>query len=147
MLAFFANHKPRTAKGRYMLARALLAKGDRDGAAALVRYAWRHEDCSADVENKVLEMFGSMLTRADHKARMEQRFYADDIEAGMRAANRLGGDELAIGRARAAVIKRLNNAKALLDAVPARGAQRSRLHLRARAMAAQKQQGRKKPAS
>ena len=118
VLAFFANHKPRTAKGRYMLARALLAKGDREGAAALVRYAWRHEDCTADTESKVLEMFGPMLTRADHKARMDQRFYADDVEGGMRAATRLGGDDLAIGRARAAVIKRLNNAKALLDAVP-----------------------------
>src|SRR5664279_5118114 len=119
VLAFFTNHTPRTAKGRYMLARTLLAKGDREGAAALVRYAWRHEECSADVENKVLEMYGSMFTRADHKVRMEQRFYADDVEAGMRAATRLGGDELAIGRARAAVIKRLSNAKALLDAVPA----------------------------
>ncbi len=118
VLAFFANHKPRTAKGRYMLARALLAKGDREGAAALVRYAWRHEECSADAESKALETFGSLLTRADHKARMEQRFYAGDVEAGMRAAARLGGDDLAIGRARAAVIKRLNNAKALLDAVP-----------------------------
>ena len=121
VLAFFANHKPRTAKGRYMLARVLLAKGDREGAAALVRYAWRHEDCTADTESKVLAMFGSLLTRADHKARMDQRFYVDDVEAGMRAANRLGGDDLAIGRARAAVIKRLNNAKALLDAVPASG--------------------------
>ncbi|MGA2568657.1 MAG: lytic transglycosylase domain-containing protein [Pseudolabrys sp.] len=118
VLAFFADHKPSTAKGRYMLARALLAKGDREGAAALVRYAWRHDECSADAESKVIEMFGSMLTRADHKVRMEQRFYAGDAEAGMRAATRLGGDDLAIGRARAAVIKRLNNAKALLDAVP-----------------------------
>jgi len=118
VLAFFASHRPSTAKGCYMLARALLAKGDLDGAAALVRHAWRHEDSGAEAENKVLELFGSMLTRADHKARMDQRFYAEDVEAGMRAANRLGGDELAIGRARAAVIKRLNNAKALLDAVP-----------------------------
>lgn len=119
VLAFFANHKPRTAKGSFMLARALLAKGDREGSAALVRNAWRNEECSADTENKVLAMFGGMLTRADHKARMDQRFYAEDIEAGMRAAARLGGDELAIAHARAAVIKRLNNAKALLDAVPA----------------------------
>jgi soluble lytic murein transglycosylase len=118
-LAFFANHKPSTAKGRYMMARALLAKGDRERATALVRHAWRYEDCSADCENRVLEMFGGLLTRADHKVRMERRFFADDVEAGMRAANRLGGDDLAIGRARAAVIKRLNNAKALLDAVPA----------------------------
>ncbi len=119
VLAFFAKHKPRTAKGRYMLARTLLAQGDRAGAIALVRYAWRYEECSADAESKVLAMFGGLLTSADHKVRMDQRFYADDIEAGMRAANRLGGDELAIGHARAAVIKRLNTAKALLDAVPA----------------------------
>src|SRR5450759_4927172 len=120
VLAFFTNHKPRTAKGRYMLARTLLAKGDREGAAALVRYAWRHEECSSDVENKVLEMYGSMLTRADHKVRMEQRFYADDVEAGMRAATRLGGGERAPG---------------------------SRLHFFARAMAAQRQQtGRSRPA-
>jgi peptidoglycan lytic transglycosylase len=119
VLAFFARYKPTTAKGRYILARALLAKGDREGAAALVRRAWRYEDCSADTESKVLAMFGSLLTRADHKARMESQFFDDDVEAGMRAANRLGGDDLAIGRARAAVIKRLKKAKALLDAVPA----------------------------
>jgi soluble lytic murein transglycosylase len=123
VLAFFAQHKPSTAKGSYMLARALLAKGEREAAAALVRQAWRYEDCSGDTETRVLEMFGGLLTRADHKFRMQQRFFAGDGEAGMRAANRLGGDEPAIGRARAAVIKRLNNAKALLDAVPA-GARR-----------------------
>jgi len=50
---------------------------------------------------------------------MEQRFYANDVEAGMRAAERLGGNELLIARARAAVIKKAGNAKALLDAVPA----------------------------
>jgi soluble lytic murein transglycosylase len=118
VLAFFTGHRPSTAKGCYMLARALLAKGNLDGATALVHYAWRHEDSGAEAENKVLELFGNLLTLADHKARMDQRFYAEDVEAGMRAANRLGGDEMAIGRARAAVIKRLNNAKALLDAVP-----------------------------
>lgn len=119
VLAFFAHHKPSTAKGSYMLARALLAQGDREAAAALVRQAWRYEDCSGDTETRVIEMFGGLLTPADHKVRMEQRFFAGDVEAGMRAANRLGGEEPAIGRARAAVIKRLNNAKALLDAVPA----------------------------
>jgi len=117
--AFFANNKPTTAKGRYVLARALLAQGDRAGAEALVRHAWRNDDSSTEVERKVLEMFGDLLTRADHKARMEQRFYADDVEAGLRAGERLGGNDLLIARARAAVIKKAGNAKALLDAVPA----------------------------
>ena len=117
--AFFAQHKPTTAKARYVLARALLAQGDRAGAEALVRHAWGHDDCSAEVEKKVLEMFGDLLTRADHKTRMEQRFYSDDVEAGLRAGERLGGNDLLIARARAAVIKKAGNAKALLDAVPA----------------------------
>src|SRR5581483_252564 len=119
--AFYAKKQPSTAKGRYMLARVLLAQGDREGAAALVRHAWRYDDCSAEVEKKVLEMFGGMLTAADHKVRMETRFYAGDIAAGMRAAERLGGLDLAIGRARAAVLRKAGNAKALLDAVPAAG--------------------------
>src|SRR4249920_760662 len=116
--AFFARQQPATGKGRYMLARTLLAQGDRDAAAALVRQAWRNDDASAEVEKRVLEMFGGMLTTADHKARMEQRFYVDDVAAGLRAAERLGGDQLAIGRARAAVLRKAGNAKALLDAVP-----------------------------
>ena len=116
---FFAKKTPSTAKGHYVLARVLLAQGDRDGAAALVKHAWRRDDCSAEVEKKVLEMFGGMLTAADHKVRMETRFYAGDAAAGMRAAERLGGNELVIARARAAVLQKVRNAKALLDAVPA----------------------------
>ncbi len=117
--AFFAKHQPSTAKGRFMLARTLLAQGDRDAAAALIRYAWRNDECSAEVEKRVLEMFGDMLTAADHKARMEHRFYADDVAGGMRAAERLGGNEVALGKARAAVLRKAGNAKAALDAVPA----------------------------
>lgn len=119
VLAFFAKERPTMAKGRYMLARALLAKGDRAGALGLVRAAWRYQDCTTDVENKVLEMFGDLLTRADHKVRMDKRLYVDDTEAGLRAAQRLGGNELLIARAWAAVIKKHRNAKAQLDAVPA----------------------------
>ena len=117
--AFFAKQQPSTAKGRYMLARTLLAQGDREGAAKLVRQAWRNDDASEGVEKRVLEMFGGMLTAADHKVRMDARFYADDAAAGMRAAERLGGNEVAIARARAAVLRKAGNAKALLDAVPA----------------------------
>ncbi len=119
VLGFFAHRHPTTAKGRYILAHALLAKGDKAGAIALVRYAWRYQDCSEAVESKVIETFGKLLTPADHKARMEQRFYQRDIEAGLRAAHRLGGSDVAIAQAWAAVLKRARNAKARLDAVPA----------------------------
>ena len=116
--AFFAQQPPTTAKGRLTLARVLLAQGDRAGAEALARKAWRDDDFSSAVERIALDKLGSLLTHADFRARMEKRLYADDAEAGLRAAEHLDGSDLAIAKARAAVIQRAANAKALLDAVP-----------------------------
>ena len=119
VLSFFAHQQPTTAKGRYVLARALLARGAPAPPHQLVRTAWRTQDASADVERKVLDMFGALLSSEDHKVRMDDRFYNDDTEGGMRAAERAGGGHLQIAKAWTAVIKRAKNAKALLDAVPA----------------------------
>ena len=117
--AFFAKSEPLSAKGRFALARALLAQGNRKGAEAVVREAWRSDAFSADVETRVHEQFGEFLTRADHKARMDRRLYEqDDTEAGVRAANRLGGSEPAIAKARIALLKKGGDKK-LLEAVPA----------------------------
>jgi soluble lytic murein transglycosylase len=117
--AFFAHQKPTSAKGRFVLARTLLANGDRKAAETLVREAWRSDGFSREVETTVLNLFGDMLTRADHKARMDSRFYAADVEAGMRAAQRLDNTEMAIAKARTAVIRKAGDTKAALDAVPA----------------------------
>lgn len=117
--AYFNTNKPLTAKGRFALARALVAQGDRKGAEAVVRESWRNDQFSADVESRVVNEFGEFLTRADHKARMDRRLYEpDDLEAGTRAANRLGGHEPLIAKARIAMIGKGSN-KAALDAVPA----------------------------
>jgi soluble lytic murein transglycosylase len=115
---FFATSKPVTAKGKFALARALLAQGDRAQATALVREAWREDNCSREVERMVMDAFGDILTRADHKARMDRRLYDEDSDAGMRMAQMLGGADLAIAKARVAVIDQSSKAKALLDAVP-----------------------------
>jgi soluble lytic murein transglycosylase len=136
--AFFAKEPPLTAKGRFALARALLAQGDRAGAQAQVREAWWNENFSGDLEGQAMEAFGTMITAADHKARMDMRLYAEDVDGAMRSANRAGGHALAIAKARAAVIKKAGNAKALLDAVPAEARRdigyifsRAQLHRRA----------------
>ncbi len=117
--AFFRTSKPITTKGRFALARALLAEGDSAGAAQLARQAWREDACSPQVERMVMDSLGDLLTRADHKARMDQRLYDEDVEGGMRMAALLGETELAIARARKAVIEKSSKAGALLDAVPA----------------------------
>jgi soluble lytic murein transglycosylase len=123
--AFFKDQPPSTAKGRFSLARALLTQGDTAGAEALVRKAWRDDDFSAAVERIALDKFGSLVTQEDWRVRMEKRLYDDDAEAGLRAAEHLGGDDLALARARAAVINKAHNAKALLDALPASAKQKA----------------------
>ena len=119
VVAFFANERPHTAKGRFALARALLAEGDRAGAQALVREAWRKDAFSADIETQARQTFGELITPADDKARMDARFDADDDGAGERAAQQLGPAALALAKVRSAVIVKSAKAKAMLDEVPA----------------------------
>ena len=123
VIEFFRSGPPRTAKGRFVLARALLVQGDRAGAQAALREAWRKDSFSADTEAQAREVFGDLITPADDKARMDARFDVEDDDAGLRAARRLGSVEAAIAKARAAVINKSSKAKALLDEVPAEGRQ------------------------
>jgi soluble lytic murein transglycosylase len=118
-LSFFEGSPPQSGMGRLVLARALLAQDDKERAGALIRDAWRNEGLSTDIEKLVLERYSEFLTRADHKARMEERLFAGDNDAGLRAARRLGAAEVAIAQVRVAINKKAGNAKKLLDAVPA----------------------------
>ena len=98
----FIGDRPTSAKGRFAFARVLLAEGDRDGVARLVREAWRSDELSERSEADAFELFGDLLTREDHRARMDKRIGAKDLAGAKRAAQRLGGDELAIVKACAA---------------------------------------------
>jgi len=117
-IAFFASEPPRSAKGRFALARALLAKSDLAGAQAAVREAWRKDSFSAELEAQARTIFAGLITGADDKARMDARFDVEDDDAGLRAARQLDSVQLAIAKARIAVINKSVKAKALLDEVP-----------------------------
>jgi soluble lytic murein transglycosylase len=116
--AFFADAKPASARGRFVLGRALIAEGQRAAGEALIREGWRNEDFTDDLEGQVLEEFPHVLTRADHLARMHHRLYAKDFAAALRSARRLGDAAVAIVRAYAAVNSKSDSAGGLLDAVP-----------------------------
>jgi soluble lytic murein transglycosylase len=98
----FVGDRPTSAKGRFALARVLLAEGDRDGAASLVRQSWRSDELSERSEAEAYELFRDLLTREDHRARMDKRIGAKDLSGARRAAQHLGGDELSIVKACAA---------------------------------------------
>jgi soluble lytic murein transglycosylase len=119
VLAFFKSDPPHTAKGKFALARALLSQGDSAGAHQTISDAWRSDSFSGDLEAQARDMFAGLITAEDDKARMDGRLYAEDDDAGLRAAHRLDATQVAIAKARAAVINKAGNAKALLEAVPA----------------------------
>jgi soluble lytic murein transglycosylase len=98
----FVGGQPTSAKGRFALARVLLAEGDREGAANLVRQAWRSDELSERSEADAFEMFRDLLTREDHRARMDKRIGAKDLAGARRAAQHLGSDEISIVKACAA---------------------------------------------
>ena len=114
----FTGDRPISGKGRFALGRALLEKGDRAGAQAAIRDAWRTEPLTREAEEQVLATFGDLISRTDEKARMSTKLYANENETGMRAAQRLGGSEPAVAKARIAVNQKAANARELLDALP-----------------------------
>ena len=117
--AWFENESPVSAKGRFALAKAMLARGDRANAERLVREAWRSDPMSEDTESAALDMFGALLTPGDQKARMDNFAYTTENEAAaMRAAKRLGAGYVALVKARVASVRKASNAKALIEAVP-----------------------------
>jgi soluble lytic murein transglycosylase len=99
------------------LARARLATDDTEGARKLVADYWRTAKLEAPQEAAFLKQFGTLLTRADHRFRMERMFYAERVNAGERAAKRAGTEQLA--KAWGAMIREQREAGKLLQAVPA----------------------------
>ncbi len=115
---WFENQSPLSAKGKFSLARVMIARGDRSNAERLIRDAWRNDAMPEDAERAALELFGALLTPGDHKARMDLFLYGSDHEIALRAAKRLGPAQVALAKARIAAFRKASNTRALLDAVP-----------------------------
>jgi soluble lytic murein transglycosylase len=116
--AYFATQRPITAAGKLALALAFKAEGlDRD-AAALIRQAWRDDTFGSELEAKILENFPGVLTKADHRFRMERFLFKESWEAALRAAGHAGKDYVLLAKARMAVERKAGNAAKALDAVP-----------------------------
>jgi soluble lytic murein transglycosylase len=116
--SWFANESPLSAKGKFSLARVMIARGDRANAERLVRDAWRNDSMSEDTETTALDLFGALLTPGDQKARMDFMLYGSEHEAALRAAKRLGASQVVLAKARIAAYRKASNTRALLEAVP-----------------------------
>jgi soluble lytic murein transglycosylase len=114
---FFKDRVPVSAAGKLALARMHLSEGNSQEATALVRDVWRKADLNAGMEAQIRKDFGDMLRAEDHKYRADRLLYKEDIASALRIAALAGPDELALAKARAAVINEQDSDN-LLGAVP-----------------------------
>jgi len=120
VISAFGGTKPGSDEGMLLLARAYVSAGRTSDAAALIRPKWRKDSFSQSTEATLLSEFGSLLTAADHKARMDKFFYDNDADEGLAVSKLLSADQRQLAAARAAVIRKSKNTADLLAKVPAR---------------------------
>lgn len=70
-LDYFRGRQPTTGSGKAALGAALIAKGEKERGVKLVREAWRQHVLDEELETKLLERFGAVLTDADHRHRAD----------------------------------------------------------------------------
>ena len=124
----FAKGGPDHAAGFAALASASLIEGRKDEARRYAAKSWREFTLAAKFEKGFLDRFGSLLTLADHKARLDRLIiddvrYKDDRQSRAATARRvialLPEGERARAEARLAVFMQEKKALQLIEAAPA----------------------------
>ncbi len=128
--SYFVEREPVNGVGYAALASAYLAEDNTNEARRLAAKAWREKMIPANLEGGFLTRFGSLLTAADHKWRLD-RLLMDDIrwqgEKSARAAivrrviPLLPAGEQKKAEARLAVFLGSNGARKGIEAFPAEG--------------------------
>ncbi len=119
---FFAANPPVSGAGFAALASAELALGRKKKAAKLASRAWCHERIPRRIEDDFLARFGSVLTPADHRCRLDRLLIANPrsrsirrsrINAATRLLAQLGPVERQKAKARIKVFGRRGGLKEL----------------------------------
>jgi soluble lytic murein transglycosylase len=125
--SYFKDGQPQSPAGMALLASVHLAHGDTAKARELAVKVWRENDLPPDLERGFLTRFGSLLTEADHKWRLD-RLLIEDVryqnarneraQLVRRVIPLLSTPEQAKAKARLAVFLHSKGAKAKLKSAP-----------------------------
>lgn len=111
---------PISGDGRVALAQALKTIGQTTEANALIRQTWRENILTPRAESYALMEFGSVLTAADHAARVDWALWRDDRATANRLMARLNAEDRTLAQARVVLQTRQRKGlQAAVDAVPA----------------------------
>ncbi|MBV2151005.1 lytic transglycosylase domain-containing protein [Sphingobium sp. AS12] len=120
--AFFARFPPRTATGHARNATALVQMGRMDEARIAARKAWIGGSLSVADEARLLSLFGSSLTPADHDQRADMLLWGNDTAGAARMLAYVSPGRRAVYQARIAFRRKAPDAAMLMQAAEAVGA-------------------------
>lgn len=118
VLGHFGNRKPLTGEGRLALARAHLQTGDKAAARTWVQRVWHDPETPGALELSAAKEFGSLLSASDHRTRLWRLVFAQETNAAIRNAKRLGSDHVAAAKAAQALIRNAGGAEKLYNKLP-----------------------------
>lgn len=116
LIARYKDDAPQTFDLAFELAKAHLARDDRENARAAIIAYWHEAALLARDEQAVIAALGDVLTKRDHQIRYFAMMGRDRVRSGERLKELAGWEGL--HSAFAAVIRGQNRADALLAAVP-----------------------------
>lgn len=114
----FNGAQPISTRGTILLARAYVSSGHKSKAAPLIRDVWRTRKLSKTMQAAIAVEFGKLLSKSDHKARIDTMLYEERVNDAQRLSRFVSKGQNAVMNARSAVIRRRKNAGALLQKVP-----------------------------
>ena len=117
LIARFSSSRPDSLSAAIALAGAYKVTGQPQKARQIITPFWYGDKLSKTTELRILEEFGTVLSREDHRRRMHQLFYDDRAEAGLRMAS--FAEQASLARARASAVRQDGKADARLKAVAA----------------------------
>ena len=104
VLQYFDKKEPVTAYGMLAMARANYSAGDSTKGKSWLRKAWSNTTVDAALEQKIIGEFGGQLTSADHRLRFSKLVFAQESNAAIRNAKRVGSDFVDAGKVAQALI-------------------------------------------
>jgi soluble lytic murein transglycosylase len=105
VLAHFAKRKPLTSHGNLALARASFVAGDQQTARAALMRAWLNPEMDDSVESAAIQDFGGALSEADYRRRLWQLIYAQESNAAIAHAKRMGSGYVNIAKVAQALLR------------------------------------------
>ena len=103
VIAHFRRHPPLTGRGRLLLARALLRRGDRARVAELVRRGWPEAELDPIDEAAFRSAFADWIDRRLEVARLDRLLWQGRLDAARRMLERVGRDHRRLALARIAL--------------------------------------------